>query len=69
MFLFLVFEITDENDMDEIQFSNLTKFRNKIKDYILDEFKFNEILKNLYGIICMPSINHSTAYCHKCNVE
>lgn len=66
-FLFFVFELSNENENDNInQFRNLMKYRDIIKSYIEPEIIFNNIEYKLYGILFMKSSNHYTAYCHIC---
>ena len=33
---------------------------------IQEEFIFIDVKYKLVGIICLPSSNHYTSYCHKC---
>ena len=68
-YIFFTFELSKENEQDNSQFSNLKKYRKKIIDLIQNEFTFTNFKMSLLGIICMPSINHYSAYCHNCFTE
>ena len=65
-FLFFSFELSDGSQDDIYQFRNLIIYRDRIKNFIVENFIFNDIHYKLYGIICMESSKHYTAYCHNC---
>jgi len=66
--LTFAFELSKiDNDTGDLnQYDNLIKYRTQIKDFIKNEFVFNNITYKLYGIIFMKEYNHYTAYCNDC---
>ena len=56
--MFFTFELSKENEPDNLQFTNLKKYRKNIIDLIQNEFIFTNFKMSLLGIIYMPNINH-----------
>ena len=68
-YLLLAFDLSSENEPDNQQYSNLNKYKDEIKSLISEEFQFNCLIHKLKGIICCPSLNHYSSYCHYCEVN
>ena len=70
VFISFAFELSSDNDNDNnMQFSYLIHYRNQINKFIHEEFIFNDNEYKLNSIICFPSENHYTGYCHFCEID
>ena len=67
--LIFVFKLSEPNENENIQFSNIIKFNNEKKNVIIEYFELNNIKYILLGLMILKNIEHYTNYCHFYNTN